>query len=140
MFKKAQPWILTAALACLAIAGCSQEARNDYKAAGSSVTTAAKDAEKAVDADAVATGQSFADATDSTAKANHDTSARVKQALLDSPDIETTDLKVDTNGRTVTLHGGVQTEEQNQRAEQLARELLGSAYTVEDQLKVGGGG
>ena len=127
-----------AVLAALTICGCSQDARKDYGAAGSNAANAAKETGKAIDADASAVGRSISDAANSSSSTNDQTSSRVKQAILDSPNIEATDLVVNTVDRTVTLSGSVQTEEQNQEAEHIARRLLGPVYTVDDQLKVSG--
>jgi osmotically-inducible protein OsmY len=135
-FRHSKTLTVCISAAVLSVAGCTQSARSDYGAAGSNAATAAKDAEKGIVADATAAGHTITGAVDNTSKVNNQTSAKVKQAILDAPDIETTDLTVDTNGRTVTLHGSVLTEVQNQRAEQLARSVLGSAYYVNDQLAV----
>jgi len=138
MLNKTGPLVLIAAIAGISLFGCSQETRNDYHAAGSSVADAAKDTGKAIDADAKDVERSIADAGSSVQRANRETSARVRRAILDAPDIVATDLVVETKERNVTLRGIVETEVQNQSAEHIVRDLLGPAYTVDDQLTIGG--
>jgi osmotically-inducible protein OsmY len=124
------------AIAGIIITGCTDEARTDYSDAGSKTAIAAKDTGKAIVADATAAAHSVAGEIDNASRANNQTSAKVKRAILDATDIETTELSVDTNGSKVTLHGSVVTEVQNQRAEQLARSVVGPNYTVDDKLAV----
>ena len=71
-------------------------------------------------------GQTFDDAT---------ITAKVKAALLQSPDVKGTDVNVDTVGGKVTLKGALDAQIQIDRAIQLARGAEG-VKDVESQLKV----
>jgi len=135
--KKRKAWGVLGALILVAIVACSQTARKGYRAAGQSVETAAKDTSNAIRADASAADRWVSDKTAHSSSADNETSAKVAEVLLSDPQIETTDLTVDTAGNVVTLHGSIASEVENQRAEQIARNVLGSVYEVDDQLKVG---
>ena len=140
MTNKTRTWILAYGVAFLTLTGCTQEAQKDYGNAGSHAASAAKATGKAISADASAVGHSVKDAVVNAQDANSRVSGRVKQAILDTPTIITSDLSVGTSGRTVTLHGWVHSEDQNQTAQKVARKVAGPFYTVDDQLKVKKGG
>ncbi len=127
---------LAATLAALTMTGCSLEARSEYRSAGFKAEAAGHDAGKAIGTDAKLVGHSIADAWNHAGNGDDKTSARIRNAIVTAPDIQTSDLKVCTNGSMVTLRGSVATEVQNQSAEHIARATLGRAYKVDDQLRV----
>jgi len=150
MLKKSR-WLLASIAAVLAIGGCTDQAKQDYSAAGTDAANAAKETGKAISEDASKAGASFKSGADKAgqslsaaaagakkALSNDETSASVQQALLAAKDLKTTNLKVDTTGTLVTLHGSVPTDDQKRRAEEIAKGVLGSTYTLDDQLKVNG--
>ncbi|MBA4146984.1 MAG: BON domain-containing protein [Verrucomicrobia bacterium] len=69
------------------------------------------------------TGQTFDDAG---------TTARVKSKLLADPDVSGMDVKVDTFRGTVQLTGFVDSPDQKQRAEELARAADGVQFVKND--------
>ena len=69
------------------------------------------------------TGQTFDDAG---------TTARVKSALLDDSQVSGMDVKVDTFRGTVQLTGFVDTPQQKQRAEEIARSADGVQFVKND--------
>lgn len=74
----------------------------------------------------------------SVAADNDATSLTVKSALLGAKDLTTSSLHVDSNGKSVTLSGSVPTESERERASQIAKGVLGSGYTVKNNLTIEG--
>jgi osmotically-inducible protein OsmY len=62
----------------------------------------------------------------------------VKNAILSADDIDATDLNVDTDDKIVHLRGSVNSESAKKRAESLAKNIVGTKYTVKNELKVTG--
>lgn len=162
--EKMKTKILISALAAAALlGGCTQQARDQYDAAGSDVSKAAEHTGAAVSTDAKNTGQAVAagaenaaatakaagekaaaDAKEAGAKAAQATdnaamTGKVKTAITSASDLNVADLNVDTTGKTITLKGSVPTADQKKRADQIAKGIAGKDYTVDDQLTVGGG-
>jgi len=132
------------------LSGCTPEAREKYDAAGDSAAAAtqktadaaATDAAKtgqAVEKGAEAAGEAVENAAENTAKLadNGQTTLAVKNALLTAKDLKTNNLNVDTKGSQVILRGSVPSEDQKKRAEDITKGLVGSTYTVVNQLTVG---
>jgi len=96
---------------------------------------AMQDLGTAVQDEAAAAENSVLDAVDDRDK---EVSRAVRQAILDQPDVRTTQLEVSAKDETVTLRGTVPTEVENQIAEHAARDAVGSSYRVDDQITVCG--
>ncbi len=121
------------------VGGCSEGSRRNYDAAGAHVINAAKETGHAISEDANKAGHTVSDSVDGSAKSNDDLSDKVQDALLNSTEIHARDISVSTSGNLVTIRGEVGSEVENQQAEHIARGVLGSKYTVDDQLKVNTG-
>jgi len=130
MLNKSGQLVLGAGFVLMVMNGCSPQAKQDVS-----------DADTAIKTEGAAASKSISDATANSKKAlsNDETSATVKQALLTAKDLTTANLLVDTDGKKVTLHGSVPTADQKKRAEEIAKNLLGSDYKVDIQLKVSSG-
>jgi len=151
---KNQLWkgILVSVVGLAVLSGCSPEAREEYSSAGDSASNAAAKTGRAlkIDADKASAaakpamdkaGQEIKEAAANTSKAaaNDQTSIDVKSALVAAKDLTTKDLAVDTDGNKVVLHGSVPTADQKKRAETIAKGVLGSKYTLDDQITVDSG-
>jgi len=144
--------ILAGAIGVAVLSGCSPEARDEYSSAGDSASNAAAKTGRAmkIDADKASAaakpaldkaGQEIKEAAANTSRAaaNDQTSIDVKSALVAAKDLTTKDLAVDTNDNKVVLHGSVPTADQKKRAEAIAKGVLGSKYTLDDQITVDSG-
>lgn len=151
-----------AALSVGILSGCTPEAREKYDAAGDSAGKAAAQTGDAVATDAAktgqavkegaektgeavkegaeATGKAITNAAENTAKVadNGQTTLAVKNAILLSKDLHSSNLNVDTKDKAVILRGSVPTESEKKRAEEIAKGVVGNGYTVTNQLTVGG--
>jgi hypothetical protein len=67
---------------------------------------------------------------------NAQTTLAVKNAILSADDLDATDLNVDTEESTVYLRGHVPTAQAKRRAEALAKNVVGTKYTVRNELTV----
>jgi len=130
---------LLAIFACVALSGCSQEARKEYSDAGSNAATALKDTGQAIGADAKVVKHSISESTKHGGNESDHVSASVKQSLETTPNLQITNLKVETNDGNVTLTGGVPTMIQKERAEHVAKAVVGSAFVIDNQLEIGAG-
>lgn len=117
--------VVFALAALVALAGCNQQERDST--VSNEVTQTAAHAGKAI--------------SDSAAKAkveltNDGISAKVKESLLTANNLNTGDLRVDTDGKVVVLHGTVPTNLEKSRAETIAKGQVGPNYKVINQLAV----
>lgn len=161
-----QKQFLVAAFAAIlgvgVLSGCTQEARDKYDAAGDSASKAAAQTGDAVATDASktgeavkegaektgqaiqngaeATGKAISNAAENTAKMadNGQTTLAVKNAILLSKDLHSSNLNVDTKDKQVILRGSVPTASEKKRAEEIAKGVVGNGYTVTNQLTIGG--
>lgn len=131
--------------------GCTPEAREKYDAAGDSISqgaqktgdavaTDAKKTGEAVEKGAEAAGKAVENAAENTAKLadNGQTTLVVKQAILGAKDLHSANLNVDTKDKQVILRGSVPTESEKKRAEEIARGVAGTEYTITNQLTIDG--
>jgi osmotically-inducible protein OsmY len=111
------PFLVLSLLAITTMIGCnSEQAKQDANSAETSISKATASTRVALDNDA--------------------TSAKVKEALMSATDMQTKDLKVNSEGKKVTLIGAVPTADQKKRAVSITKSLLGTGYSVDDELKV----
>lgn len=144
-------WITLSLAAVLAVglAGCTQEARQKYDAAGEKLEQGVEKTGEAVATDAKETGEAVQQGVENAGEAIEDAAAdtkqaadnslmtgKVKNAILTANDLEAKDLNVDTVDKKIVLRGSVPTEEQKKRAEQIAKTQAGNDYTVDNQLTV----
>jgi len=127
MLKKLGIYGAIAILSIVGLAGCSDQAEDQYSSAGSNLKQAAKDTGEAIKSDANKAGKALS---------NDETSAAVKQALNTAKDLKAGDIKVDTKDKMVTLSGMVPTAGEKSRAEQIAKGQLGAGYSLENKLVV----
>lgn len=153
--NKSYLFALASVAAIGALSGCTPDAKSDYSQAGAAITTAAKDTGKAIKTDVDHASGSVKSSSSSSssgssgnsgggtmdkAKAaltNDETSLKVKQALDSASDVQAQNIKVDTNGSSVLLHGTVPTAAQKNKATAIAKDILGSGYKIQNQLLVG---
>jgi hyperosmotically inducible periplasmic protein len=81
------------------------------------------------------------DIEQATAKAKHDLTdggitLKVKTAMSQSDKLNTSDINVDTKDKVLTIKGSVASEEQRERAERIANDIVGTDVTVVNQLQV----
>jgi|GEM_PF-2253057 len=151
MHKKILISALASVMAIMGLAGCSQEAREKYDAAGDRIESGAKATADAAATDAAKTGDAIEKGAEQAGEAVEDagqkvagevdesqTTLAVKNALLSAKDLETMDLNVDTQNKTVFLRGSVADESQKSRAESIAKGIVAKDYTVKNELTVGG--
>ena len=62
--------------------------------------------------------------------------ARIKIALFNRGDVDTSNLSVETIGKTVYLKGTVPSQKEHDKALQIIKATADTGYTVEDDLKV----
>jgi len=139
----------TAAIFGLFLVGCTPEARDKYDAAGDNLAAGAAktgdamatDAAKtgqAVEKGAEAAGEAVKNTAENTAKLadNGQTTLAVKNAILTSKGLESSNLNVDTKDKQIILRGSVPTEDQKKQAETIAKGIAGKEYTVTNQLTI----
>ncbi len=145
-------WAAALAAAVAVIGGCSPESQDDYKTAGNDLGSAAHAAGQGINTDTRGArqeieegtrraAQSFSKETSNAGAAleNDKTSATLKMVLEWRRDLHLTNLKVDASGHEVTLEGVAPTHGQVWQAEQVAKNVLGPTFTVDNQLTVSGG-
>ena len=133
---KTKAWAAVFALVIVAILCYVPLSKRGFRAAGRGVETAAKGAGNAISKDASAAGNWLSDKADHGDEASNDLSEKVADALKSDTRISISELSVETVRNVVTLRGTIENEDQNQRAEHIARTAAGSDYQIEDQLKV----
>jgi len=113
----------------LYLAGCSQEAKDEYSQAGRDQAKATEMAGKAIQTDANRMMQNGA---------NEIQSAKFKQALNTADALDARNIRVDadTVSKTVRLSGSVPTEAQKSQAERVTAGMAGPEYKVFNQLNV----
>ncbi|MBC8064859.1 MAG: BON domain-containing protein [Chlorobia bacterium] len=113
-------WIVGVAI-CLAVLGCSQEAKNDMGQAadktGAAISKTAESAEKSA-ANAMMTG-------------------KVKNAIMTANDVQIDGLNVDTIDKTITLKGVAKDSKSKETAAQIAKTQAGNDYKVDNQITGG---
>ncbi len=128
-------------------AGCSDQSKDAYDAAGKDLKSAAQETGKALKEDTRKAGEelkaktkdmgpdlSKATANTKAALDNDKMSLTITNAIGERKDFTVKDLKVDTNGTKITLHGSVSSAAQKQLAEKVAKDTCGPGCTVDDQL------
>ena len=134
------------ALALLTV-WCSDQSKDEYSAAGKDLTSAAQKTGKALKEDTQKAGEEIKaktkdvgpDLSKATANTravldNDKMSLTITNAIGERKDFTVKDLKVDTNGMKITLHGSVTSAAQKQLAEKVAKDTCGAGCTVDDQL------
>ncbi|MGV3616871.1 MAG: BON domain-containing protein [Fimbriimonas sp.] len=151
-----------AAVLGIGMVGCTPQARQDYDAAGDQIGRAADKTGEAIKTDADKTGEAIEqgaknageaveNAAEGTVEAaknagkeigeeadNAQTTLAVKNAILSADNLNAQDLNVDTEEKTVYLRGTVPTAANKARAESIAKNLVGTKYTIKNELKVSG--
>ncbi|HVT12004.1 MAG TPA: BON domain-containing protein [Fimbriimonadaceae bacterium] len=144
---------MTAAAVVLGISlfGCSQQARDEYGAAGKEASQATQDTGKAIATDAKKTGEAAAKTAEAAGTEIKNTAANTKEAgnnaletskvksALDTAaglDTQHIDVDTDTSAKTITLKGSVPDEKQKKQAETVAKGIAGNDFTVIDKLVV----
>jgi len=135
--KRKPVLVVAVVLVVIAIVASSQMARNAYRAVGRRANAAANATSNSVHTAASDVDHWVSNKADHYNRFDNETSDRVAKAVLADPQIDARDLSVETNGNIVILHGHVGSEVENQRAEQIARAVLGLSYAVDDKLEVG---
>ncbi len=105
--------LFAAGLALGGVCGCSQQSQQQYGSAANHLAAKA-----------------------TTAADNDKTSMDVKSALMGAKEMNTSRMRVDTDGKHVTLSGSVPTSEQKTRASAIAKNVLGAGYSLTNQLTV----
>ena len=118
------------------LGGCTSTAKNEYSDAGNHATTVAKDIGRAVEADTKAVSNKLDAAISEKGRSDTQLSIKIRKAMLDDPDIQTTGLAVDIKNHKVILRGKIHSEVQNQQAKHIAADIAGSSYPVDDRLQV----
>ena len=138
MLQKNAIWALIICFAYVALADCSQSAREHYSDAGTNASSAAKDTGQAMASDAKATEHAISDAIDTASISHTQLSGKIEAAIHAAPDIYVANLVAKTPGKKIILTGRVSAEDQRLRAEDIAHAVAGPGYIVDDQLKVKG--
>lgn len=149
-----------AAVLGIGLTGCTPQARQEYDAAGDKIAQGANATGEAIKTDADKTGEAIekgaanageavenatkgaAEAVENAGKEvgeeadNAQTTLAVKNAILSADNIDATDLNVDTEDKTVFLRGSVPNAQAKQRAESIAKNLVGTKYTIKNELTV----
>ena len=139
-----------AAILAVGLTGCTQEAREKYDSAGESMGSAAKKTGDAAATDAAKTGQAIEQGAENAAEAaknatkevgeeadDAQTTLAVKNAILTADNLDASNLNVDTEEHIVHLKGSVKSASEKARAESLAKGIVGSKYTVKNELTIG---
>lgn len=151
-----------AAVLGIGLTGCTPQARQEYDAAGDQISQGAGKAGDAIKTDADKSGEAIekgaknageavenatkgaAEAVENAGKEvaeegdNAKTTLAVKNAILSADNIDASNLNVDTEEKTVYLRGSVPTAQGKQRAESIAKNLVGTKYTIKNELTVTG--
>ena len=110
MLQKNAIWALIICFAYVALADCSQSAREHYSDAGPNASSIS----------------------------HTQLSGKIEAAIHAAPDIYVANLVAKTPGKKIILTGRVSAEDQRLRAEDIAHAVAGPGYIVDDQLKVKG--
>ena len=124
--------------AAIALTGCTQQSKEDYSAAGQNLSQAAKETGKGLKSDAEKAGAALKTGTAKAGDemANDAMSAKVQEALIADKTVKINDLKVDTNGKTVTVQGTVSSADQKSKSTDIAKDKAGPGYIVVNKMKV----
>jgi len=141
MLNKSGLWLIGFVMALSALQGCGPQAKSDANQTGSEVAETTKNAGKSISAGAASAEASLSNDAAKAKKdlANDETSLKVKQALSSATDVDATNIKVDSSGKTVTIHGSVPTTGQKVKAGTITKDILGSTYKITNELMVGPG-
>lgn len=151
-----------AAVLGIGLTGCTPQARQEYDAAGDQIAKGADKTGEAIKTDADKTGEAIEEGAKNAGEAvenaskgavkavenagkevgeeadNAQTTLAVKNAILSADNIDATNLNVDTEEKTVYLRGSVPNAQAKQRAESIAKNLVGTKYTIKNELAVSG--
>ena len=135
------------AIMALGLFGCSKTAEGVSEDAANNTEAVKEGAEKVGDA-AKAAGSEVVQETKEAVKpvgdavSGGDMTLKVKTALINAADLDSSKIDVDTNGDTkvVTLKGTVGTAAAKKQAGDLAAATAGKDFKIENQLTVAAGG
>jgi len=142
---KTRIFLIGVPIVALLAAGCTDQSRDEYSAAGHEAAQGIKTdvavAARATKAAASAADNSLkGDGVDLHKMAKNADLAmvatKVKAELVATQNLDTSRLKVDTVGHTVELKGSVPDAHQKALADEKAKSAAGADYTVKDELAV----
>lgn len=131
---------LAAVMSMIFAAGCTEQSRQQYDQAGENIGQAAQRTGDAVETDAKVAGEHIENTAENAARAadNAETTFKVKNAIVAAENLDSSDINVDTVENKVVLKGSVPSQAEKDRAEQIAKGVVGQEHTVDNQLTVRG--
>ena len=142
--KKITLMALVTVVMGVGIVGCTPQAREQYSEAGQKAGEATAKTGEAVKTDAAVTGEVVKDKAEEAGRAaeNATMTGRVRSAIDEAKSLTIHDLDVDTIGvdaghRKVVLKGKAVDEAAKKRAEDIAKNVAGPDWQVDNQIVVG---
>ena len=122
----------------LALAGCSQESKQDWSQAGDHAKQAAEKAGSAIERDAKTAAGAVADKAGEVSRESAEgmLTGKVRNAIVGDTKIQIDDLDVDTANGTVTLHGKARDAASRSAATEIAQAQAGSKFKIDNQIEV----
>lgn len=140
-----------AVLAGVVVAGCTPQTRDEYKQAGGEAAQAMKQdanaaahaaksagsaARKSLDRDSGSSSSATTGSKPVATEGASQISQNVSKALGQAAGLDSSGMTVQASGDDVVLSGTVPSAQQKLRAEEIAKGVCGSTYTVKDKLQV----
>lgn len=116
-------------IACVFVVGGCTQAQEDQ-----AQQEVSKGAQSALDKTKEAVGKGWKSVEKTTSQISETT--KIKNAV-GSSDVDTSNVSIDTIGKTIYMIGNVPTQAMKDKAEKIAKDMADAGYAVENDLKVG---